>query len=135
MPKWFTEDPTTVWGQLTPEMLSKVNRWIGQCETIISTRFPGIQTRVDSGSLSVDAIITVVEGMVTRAIDNEDRDGIVKETLPEWGVEYATGQGLGTGSVLYFTTDEFALLAPSRSGTRISSMRMRRSYEATDPTP
>lgn len=135
MPKWFTEDPMEVWPDLAEGKLARVQRWIRQAETIISTRFPNIQSRVDSGALTVDAIITVVEAMVGRAIDTDERDGISKEVLPEWEVEYQATQGLGTGSTLFLTTDEFALLAPSRSGTRISSMRMRRSYEATDPTP
>lgn len=132
---WFTEDPADVWENLDSGLLRKVERWVNRAEHIIRQRFPDIDQRVDSGELAPEVIAGVVEEMVTRAIDNEDRGGIESEELPEWSVKYATGVGLGRGSTLFLTTDEFALLAPPRQAARVSSIRMRRAYEATDPSP
>lgn len=135
MPKWFTEDPSTVWDGLDDTLLRKVNRWIKRAETIITTKFPDIEKRIERGALSVEAVSSVVEEMVERAISHDERGGIEQEALPEWSVSYAQAQGIGKGSVLFLTNDEFALLAPPRLGTRVGSMRMRRSYEVEDPTP
>lgn len=135
VPKWFTEDPNTVWDGLDDTMLRKVNRWIARAETIISTKFPDIDKRIEREVISVEAVSSVVEEMVERAIAHHERDGVEQEALPEWSVSYSQGQGMGTGSVLFLTNDEFALLAPPRQGTRVGSMRMRRSYEVEDPTP
>lgn len=135
MPKWFVEDPTEVWDGLDADSLRKVQRWIKRSEAIISTRFPDIAVRIERGTLSVDVVQSVIEEMVERALSSADRDGVKSESLPEWQVEYETGSGLGQGSVLYLTSDEFALLAPRRDGTRLGSIRMRRSYEVADPTP
>lgn len=135
MPTWFTDDPDEVWEGLDTAQLRKVTRWIGRAETIISTKFPTIQDRIDAGSLSVEAVAGVVEEMVDRAIDHEERGGVQTEGLPEWNVTYETGAGLGQGSRLYLTTDEFALLAPPKKKWRGGSMRMRRAYEAEDPSP
>lgn len=135
MPKWFLEDPTTVWEGLDDALLRKVNRWIARAETIVTTKFPDIDARIERGQLSVEAVSSVVEEMVERAISHDERDGVEQEALPEWSVSYAQAQGIGKGSVLFLTNDEFALLAPPRLGTRIGSMRMRRSYEVEDPTP
>lgn len=135
MPKWFTEDPTTVWDGLDDSLLRKVNRWIARAETIISTKFPDINARIEREVLSVEAVSSVVEEMVERAISHDERGGIEQESLPEWSVSYAQAQGMGTGSVLFLTNDEYALLAPPREGTRVRSMRMRRAYEVEDPTP
>lgn len=135
MPKWFTDDPTTVWEGLDATLLRKVNRWIARAETIITTKFPDIDKRIERGSLSVEAVSSVVEEMVERAISHDERGGIEQESLPEWSVQYASAQGIGKGSVLFLTSDEFALLAPPREGTRVGSMRMRRAYEVTDPAP
>lgn len=135
MPKWFTDNPDDVWEGLDETLLRKVERWISRAEVIITTKFPTIQERIDSGSLDVAAVSGVVEEMVDRAIDHYERDGVETEQLPEWSVGYETGQGMGKGSRLYLTTDEFALLAPPKKVRGIGSLRMRRSYEVTDPTP
>lgn len=135
MPKWFTEDPSAVWDGLDETMLRKVARWIDRSETIIATKFPDIDARIEREALSVAAVAGVVEEMVTRAIDHTERDGIESEQMPEWQVEYTPSSGLGKGSMLFLTTDEWALLAARSRGTRVGSMRMRRSYEVTDPTP
>ncbi|MCK2199193.1 hypothetical protein [Corynebacterium callunae] len=134
MPKWFTEDPAVVWDGLDSALERKVLRWIDRAETIVSTKFPTIQARIDAGSLSVEAVAGVVEEMVDRAISRELRGGVTEEQLPEWSVSYESGQGLGQGSVLYLTTDEFALLAPPRVAQGLGSVRMARAYEVTDPT-
>lgn len=135
MPAWFTDDPNDVWEGLTPETTHKVNRWIRRSEAIISARFPDIHIRVQRGQLTAEIIASVIEEMVDRAINQEQRDGISQMALPEWSVSFDQAQGLSKGSVLFLTTDEYALLAPPRTGARIGSMRMRRSYEATDPAP
>ena len=135
MPKWFTDEPDTVWQGLDDELLRRVRRWIARAESIISTRFPDVEKRIALGALTVEVVSSVVEEMVERAIKSDERDGVTTEELPEFKVQYASASGLGQGSTLFLTTDEFALLAPRRVGTRVSSMRMRRSYEVTDPTP
>lgn len=135
MPTWFTEDPTTVWDDLGPDLLRKVTRWIDQAETIISTKFPTIQARIDAEKISVKAVAGVVEEMVGRAVDRELRGGVETEQMPEWSVGYETGQGMGKGSRLYLTTDEFALLAPPRTVQGLGSVRMARAHEVADPTP
>lgn len=135
MPKWFTEDPTQVWDGLDTDLLRKARRWIAQSETIISTKFPTIQTRIDAELISVEAVAGVVEEMVDRALDHEQRGGVVTEQMPEWSIGYETGQGMGKGSRLFLTTDEFALLAPPRKTQGSGSARMARAYEVTDPTP
>lgn len=135
MPKWFIDQPAQVWEGLDPDLLLKVKRWIDRSETIISTKFPDIQQRIDTEVISVEVVAGVVEEMVDRAIDHYERGGVETEQLPEWQVGYETGSGLGKGSKLFLTTDEFALLAPRRKLRGIGSLRMRRSYEVTDPTP
>lgn len=135
MPKWFTDNPALVWDGLDETLLRKVERWIGRAEVIITTKFPTIQARIDAGEIDSAAVSGVVEEMVDRAIDHHERGGIETEQLPEWSVGYESGQGLGKGSRLYLTTDEFALLAPPKQTRGLGSARMRRSYEATDPTP
>lgn len=135
MPTWFTEDPTTVWDDLGPDLLRKVTRWIDQAETIISTKFPTLQDRIDAEKISVKAVAGVVEEMVDRAVDREQRGGVETEQMPEWSVGYETGQGMGKGSKLFLTTDEFALLAPPRTERTAGSVRMARAYEVADPTP
>lgn len=135
MPKWFTDNPAEVWGGLDADMLRSVNRWIARAESIISTRFPDIEQRISRGVLTVEVVSSVVEEMVERAIKSDERGDLVSEELPEFKVQYSTSSGLGQGSTLFLTTDEFALLAPRRVGTRVGSMRMRRSYEVSDPTP
>lgn len=134
MPKWFTDNPDEVWEGLDTTMRRKVDRWIGRAETIIRTKFPDIQARINAETLDVAAVSGVVEEMVDRAIDHEERGGVETEGLPEWTVGYETGSGMGKGSKLYLTTDEFALLAPKRKSRGTGSLRMRRSYEVTDPT-
>lgn len=136
MPRWFTDNPTTVWEDLDTVLLRKVTRWIERAEIIISTKFPTIQDRIDAGKLSVQAVAGVVEEMVERALDHEQRGGVVTEQMPEWQVGYEPGQGMGKGSRLFLTTDEFALLAPPPpKAPGIGSVRMARAYEVTDPTP
>lgn len=135
MPKWFLEDPSTVWDGLDEILLRKVNRWIDRAETIITTKFPDIDKRIEREVISVEAVASVVEEMVERAIAHYERDGVEQEALPEWSVSYAQAQGMGSGSVLFLTNDEFALLAPPRQGTRLGSMRMRRAHEVEDPSP
>ena len=75
-----------------------------------------------------------VRAMIGRALAADDRDGIRSEQLPEWQVEYDTGTGLGQGSTLYLTTDEYALLAPRSSGVRagwsVGRHRSRRRHAA-----
>lgn len=136
MPTWFVDNPDEVWEGLDGTQLRKVTRWIERSETIIATRFPDIQDRIESGVLSVKAVAGVVEEMVDRAISHEERGGVESEQMPEWSVGYETSSGLGKGSKLFLTTDEYALLAPPKKTRRgMGSIRMRRSYEATDPTP
>lgn len=134
MGKWFTDEPLDVWDDLEDSMLRKVTRWIDRAETIIETKFPDITRRIEVGSLSAAAVAGVVEEMVTRAIDHEQRDGVESEQMPEWQVQYTSSAGLGKGSLLFLTTDEWSLLAPRSTGTRIGSIRMRRAHEVTDPT-
>ena len=133
--EYFTEDPSEVWPGLDSEQTRKVTRWLGRAEGIIDARFPDLSGRVDRGEIARAVVGGVVEEMVSRALAADDRDGIRSEQMPEWQVEYDTGTGLGQGSALYLTTDEYALLAPRSSGVRIGSMRMARSYEVDDPTP
>lgn len=135
MSKWFTEDPAQVWDDLDTDLIRKATRWIERAETIIFTKFPTIQARIDAEQITVQAVAGVVEEMVDRALDHEERGGVVNEQMPEWQVGYETGQGMGKGSRLFLTTDEFALLAPPRKAQGIGSVRMARSYEVTDPTP
>lgn len=136
MVEWFTEDPDDVWEGLDDRMRRRVHRWVARAETIIRARFPDLRARVAAGSIDAAAVAGVVEEMVDRAIQHEERDGISQEALPEWSVTYETGSGLGAGSILFLTTDEYALLAPPRRRPAgISSMRMRRSHEVEDPTP
>lgn len=135
MAMWFTDDPADVWEDQDAAMLRKIARWIDQAETIISTKFPTIQARIDTETISVKAVAGVVEEMVSRAVDRELRGGVESEQMPEWSVGYETGQGMGKGSRLYLTTDEFALLAPPRTVQGLGSVRMARAYEVTDPTP
>ena len=133
--KYFTDDLSEVWPGIDSEQARKVVRWLARAEGIIDARFPDLSGRVDRNEISRAVVGGVVEEMVGRALAADDRGGIRSEQLPEWQVEYDTGAGLGQGSTLYLTTDEYALLAPRSSGVRIGSMRMARSYEVHDPTP
>lgn len=136
MPTWLTEDPTEIWDGLDETLQRKAARWITRAETIIRTKFPTIQDRIDAGTLPVEAVAGVVEEMVDRAIAHDERGGVSSERLPEWQVDYEAAAGLGQGSRLFLTTDEFALLAlPRRQPCGVRSIRMRRAHEVTDPAP
>lgn len=135
MPQWFTEDPDEVWEDLDTGMLRKVRRWIDRSEALILGKFPDIQKRIDDDVMDVRVVAGVVEEMVERAIAHEERGGVETEQMPEWSIDYEAGSGLGKGSKLFLTTDEFALLAPERKKQHLGSMRMRRFYEVEDPTP
>ncbi|OKX85128.1 hypothetical protein AUO95_00925 [Corynebacterium glutamicum] len=134
-PVWFLDDPSTVWDLQDDRDQERVARWILQAETILEAKFPTMASRIEAGSLSVKTVQWVIEEMVTRAIDNDERGGAVTEQMPEWSIGYETGQGMGKGSKLFLTTDEFSLLAPPRESRGLGSLRMARSYEVTDPTP
>ncbi|TVS29801.1 hypothetical protein [Corynebacterium sanguinis] len=124
MPKWFLDPPTEVWGEMDDEERRKVDRLTRRAETFITAKFPDIQKRVDAGTLAPEVIADVVEEMVTRAIDYDDRGGVAKESLPEWSLEYESGSGLGKGSRLFLTTDEYALLAPARRRPRLTTIQL-----------
>lgn len=134
-PQWFLDDPATIWDLRDNRDQERAARWILQAETILEAKFPTLTSRIEAGSLSVKTVQWVIEEMVTRAIDNDERGGAVTEQMPEWSIGYETGQGMGKGSKLFLTTDEFSLLAPPRESRGLGSLRMARSYEVTDPTP
>lgn len=134
-PQWFLDDPATIWDLRDDRDQERAARWILQAETILEAKFPTLTSRIEAGSLSVKTVQWVIEEMVTRAIDNDERGGAVTEQMPEWSIGYETGQGMGKGSKLFLTTDEFSLLAPPRESRGLGSLRMARSYEVTDPTP
>lgn len=124
MPKYFGEDPGVIWPDLDEDLLAKVSRWVERSELILETKFPDLARRVQTGALKPEVVASVVEEMVDRAINFEQREGIVSESLPEWRLEYERSQGLGSGSRLFLTTDEYALLAPPRRRRGIYSQRM-----------
>ena len=134
-PQWFLDDPATIWDLRDDRDQERAARWILQAETILEAKFPTLTSRIEAGSLSVKTVQWVIEEMVTRAIDNDERGGAVTEQMPEWSIGYEPGQGMGKGSKLFLTTDEFSLLAPPRESRGLGSLRMARSYEVTDPTP
>lgn len=133
-PIFFLDDPAEVWETDDERDLARIARWILQAEAIVQTKFPTLASRIEAGTISARVVSGVVEEMVTRAVEYEERGGTVTEQMPEWSVGYETGQGMGKGSKLFLTTDEFSLLAPPRESRGLGSLRMARSYEVTDPT-
>lgn len=101
-----------IWSDLDGSRESYAERLVGRAEAIIMQRFPTLEKRTRDGSISASVVAGVVEDMVTRALDKTGRGGMDKLAYPEVQMEWSSDGGLGSGNLLWLTTDEIVLLSP-----------------------
>lgn len=117
---FFTAAIEDVWPHLAQDGHARAARMIDRAETLILQRFPTIPQRIDAGELSKSVVAGVVEDMVTRVLERDARGGMDKLAYPEVSMEWEASGGAGTGSILYLTTDELLLLAPTATAGAFS---------------
>lgn len=115
MAMWLTTAPDEIWPGIAEDERVYATRMVERAERILATRFPTLETRVNKGDLDAAVVAGVVEDMVTRVLDRRARGGLDKLSYPEVQMEWSDGGGLGSGSLLYLTTDELVLLSPPAS--------------------
>lgn len=115
MAMWLTMAPEEIWPGIADDERAYASRMVERAEKILVTRFPTLETRVNNGDLDAAVVAGVVEDMVTRVLDRRARGGLDKISYPEVQMEWSDGGGLGSGSLLYLTTDELVLLSPPAS--------------------
>lgn len=109
----FLKSPIAeIWPDLDGSRESYAERLVGRAEAIIMQRFPTLEKRTRDGSISASVVAGVVEDMVTRALDKTGRGGMDKLAYPEVQMEWSSDGGLGSGNLLWLTTDEIVLLSP-----------------------
>lgn len=113
MTTWLTDDVLSIWPELTEERRGWAERQVEKAEAILRTRFKTLPARIESGDMAPEVVAGVIEDMVDRLIQRTGRGGLNKLAYPEVSMEWDDAGGLGSGSSLYLTTDEFALLAPT----------------------
>lgn len=101
-----------IWSDLDGSRESYAERLVGRAEAIIMQRFPTLEKRTRDGSISISVVAGVVEDMVTRALDKTARGGMDKLAYPDVQMEWSADGGLGSGNLLWLTTDEIVLLSP-----------------------
>lgn len=126
MAMWLKDNLEDIWPDVAGADLTYATRMVERAEKIIQTRFPTLEMRVKDGQLDPAVVAGVVEDMVTRVLDRRSRGGLDKLSYPEVQMEWSDSGGLGSGSLLYLTTDELVLLSPPVSEGAFS-IRPRRS--------
>lgn len=101
-----------IWPDLEDSRESYAERLVGRAEAIIMQRFPTLEKRTRDGAISISVVAGVVEDMVTRALDKTARGGMDKLAYPDAQMEWSADGGLGSGNLLWLTTDEIVLLSP-----------------------
>lgn len=76
----FPEDIVAIWRPLTADELAVAPGKIFEAILILEALNPPLQSRVDSGSLSVQMVRMVVARMVSRYFKNPDGDRSVSDT-------------------------------------------------------
>ncbi|APM36589.1 hypothetical protein ACQXY3_10225 [Corynebacterium diphtheriae] len=109
-----------IWPDLDGSRESYAERLVGRAEAIIMQRFPTLEKRTRDGAISISVVAGVVEDMVTRALDKTARGGMDKLAYPDVQMEWSADGGLGSGNLLWLTTDEIVLLSPPQPGGAFS---------------
>jgi hypothetical protein len=111
---WATfQDVTDRWvGQNEPSDEDVVNALIMDAEAVILAEYPGIQGRIDAGTLPLALVTMVVCRMVSRVLRNP-------ENLTYWQQQtgpFGQSRNFGTASDIWLTGEEEEMLAPKRKG-------------------
>lgn len=92
-----------------PSEVAQVEAWIGDVESLIIARLPGLPAAVIAGMPTAATVAMVEANAVIRKIRNPD--GKVSETIDDY--TYRLG-GDARRSDLFLTEDEWALLMPGQ---------------------
>lgn len=106
------------WRPLSPQEIETSYALLDDAWSILLSRAPTLQARMDSGVLSVDLVRTVVVSMVLRVLRNPD--GKISETIDDY--TYRRSDAVASGS-LYVSDDELALLEPTATSSGAFTIR------------
>lgn len=105
----------TVWRDLSNEEQARADALCRYASSIIRLKVPGIDARLDTGTLSGDVVAFVCTAMVLRVMRNPS--GVAAETVGPWSVTYGSSGTQATGA-LFISEDELALLTGTPAGAR-----------------
>lgn len=114
---WATPDDITArWvGSNLPTDTDLMTALISDAEQIILAEYPGIQDRIDGGSLPVERVIFVVTQMVSRVLRNPEGLSSWQQTTGPFS-QSRTFNAMDGSLGIYLQDNEVKLLAPNRGG-------------------
>lgn len=110
---WTTpQDVLDRWiGSDAPTNTAQISALIEDAEIVIKSEYPAIQTRIDSGKLSLATVKFVVSRMVSRILRNPEGLSYLQQQTGPFGQARNYGNA---GVDIWLTDDEEELLAPRR---------------------
>ena len=102
------DDVESLWRALVGDEIVQVDGLLRYASTIVRSRVPSVDVRIDDGTLDPQIVADVVASMVIRALRNPT--GVSQESIGPVSFSVST---LVAAGYLFLSDDEAALLAPS----------------------
>lgn len=103
------QDVADRWRTLTSDEVKVANMLASDASDMIRSRWPDVDSRIDSGALRIESLVRVVANMVKRAMLNGEVAGLSAQTqgAGPFNISQTFANPNGT---LFFTADEISLL-------------------------
>jgi hypothetical protein len=111
VPYASTTDVSALYGPLTGDQLTKTVRLLEFASALVKQQVPLVDERLADGSLSADAVASVITAMVVRVLRNPEGRRQVTESAGPFSESWAIDQAVSSG-VLYLSETERAALMP-----------------------
>ena len=104
---------------LTDSETVQVEAWIGDLDAIVQARIPGLADQLASGALPPGLVRTVYAQAIRRVLLNPEGLRQSSETIDDYTTS-KTYDAAVSGSALYLTDDEWAMLSPAAASSAYS---------------
>lgn len=108
------DDVTAIFGPVA-DQAAKVVRLLEFAAAIVRSKAPGMQGRLDDGTLEELLVVSVVTAMVARVLRNPLGHRQGSQGIDDYSTSWTVDQAVSTGA-LYVSDDEVLTLSPAATG-------------------
>ena len=114
-------DLEALWRPLGPDEIAGAAAWLDAAWAVLKIESPGIEQRVDAGTIDPAVVRTVMCSMVLRVLRNPDGRRQGAESIDDYSTSWTLDDRVSSGA-LYVSPIELGWLAGRRGGPRAYSV-------------